>query len=84
MKQFLKQFANATLIGILLYIVFLAIFYFNGRTLVFDGYFWRDLLEHMIYSWLIYLANALLIAVLGLIGLVSVTLGRRVHYLGER
>jgi sensor histidine kinase YesM len=64
MKQFLKQFANATLIGILLYIVFLAIFYFNGRTLVFDGYFWRDLLEHMIYSWLIYLANALLIAYL--------------------
>jgi sensor histidine kinase YesM len=64
MKQFLKQFANATLIGILLYIVFLAIFYFNGRTLEFNGYFWRDLLEHMIYSWLIYLANALLIAYL--------------------
>lgn len=64
MKKFLKQFANATLIGILLYIVFLAIFYFNGRTLEFNGYFWRDLLEHMIYSWLIYLANALLIAYL--------------------
>lgn len=64
MKQFLKQFANATLIGILLYIVFLAIFYINGRTLEFNGYFWRDLLEHMIYSWLIYLANALLIAYL--------------------
>ena len=64
MKQFLKQFANATLIGILLYIVFLAIFYFNGRTLEFNSYFWRDLLEHMIYSWLIYLANALLIAYL--------------------
>lgn len=30
------------------------------------------------------LANALLIFVLGLIGLVSLTLGRRVHYLGER
>lgn len=30
------------------------------------------------------LANTLLVFVLGLIGLVSVTLGRRVHYLGER
>ncbi|WP_319531818.1 sugar ABC transporter permease [uncultured Cohaesibacter sp.] len=30
------------------------------------------------------LANALLVFVLGLIGLVSITLGRRVHYLGER
>jgi multiple sugar transport system permease protein/sn-glycerol 3-phosphate transport system permease protein len=30
------------------------------------------------------LANALLVFVLGLIGLVAVTLGRKVHYLGER
>ena len=30
------------------------------------------------------LANTLLVFVLGLIGLVAVTLGRRVHYLGER
>jgi multiple sugar transport system permease protein/sn-glycerol 3-phosphate transport system permease protein len=30
------------------------------------------------------LANALLIFVMGLIGLVAVTLGRKVHYLGER
>jgi hypothetical protein len=64
MKHFIKHFANATLIGILLYVVFLAIYFFNGRTIEVNGAFWKEILEHMIFSWLIYLANAVLIAYL--------------------
>ncbi len=64
MKKFLKHFANATLIGIMLYIIFLAIFYFNGQTIEVNRGFWRYFLEHMIFSWLIYLANALFITYL--------------------
>ena len=64
MKKLLKHFVNATLIGILLYIIFLAIFYFNGRSIEVNSDFWQYFLEHMIFSWLIYLANALFITYL--------------------
>lgn len=60
MKSFLKQFFNATLIGVLLYIIFLAISFFNGNAIRVDSDFWRDFLQHMIFSWIIYMANALL------------------------
>ena len=61
MKRLLKEFANATLIGVVLYIVFLAIFLFSGGEIRLTDGFWMDFLEHMIFSWTIYLANALLI-----------------------
>ena len=61
MKRFLKEFANATLIGVILYIVFLAIYFFSGGKIRVTDRFWQDFLEHMIFSWTIYLANALLI-----------------------
>ncbi|MFZ9003004.1 MAG: 2TM domain-containing protein [Robiginitalea sp.] len=61
MKSFLKQFINATLIGVLLYIVFLAISFFSGNKIQFGLAFWRDFLQHMIFAWIIYMANALLI-----------------------
>ena len=61
MKIFLREFTRATGIGILLYIIFLGIFWFYGRKVTLDGAFWKDFLEHMIFSWIIYLANALLI-----------------------
>ena len=62
MKRFLKEFANATLVGVLLYLVFLAISFFSGGTIQVTEGFWQDFLEHMIFSWIIYLANALFIS----------------------
>lgn len=61
MKLFFREFIRATGIGIALYLVFLAIFWFYGRQITIDTGFWKDFLEHMIFSWTIYLANALLI-----------------------
>lgn len=64
MKSVLRHFSSATLIGLLLFIIFQVIYYFNGRSLVFNETFWIGLLDHMIFSWLIYMANALLISFL--------------------
>ncbi len=61
MRPLLKQFVNATLVGVLLFLIFLAISFFNGNDIRVDAGFWRDFKEHMVYSWLIYMANALLI-----------------------
>lgn len=61
MKVFLREFGRATAIGVLLYIVFLGIYWFYGRRVTLDGAFWKDFAEHMVFSWIIYLANALLI-----------------------
>ncbi len=60
MKTYLKQFLNATLVGVLLYSIFLAISFFNGNPIRIDRDFWGDFLQHMIFSWIIYMANALL------------------------
>ncbi|MEJ2584759.1 MAG: 2TM domain-containing protein [Robiginitalea sp.] len=60
MKGFLKQFIIATLLGVLLYIIFLAISFFNGNAIEIDRAFWWDFLQHMIFAWIIYMANALL------------------------
>ena len=64
MKSIFRHFINATLIGIGLFIFFQAIYFFNGRSIDINSLFWWDFLEHMIFSWLIYLANALLISAL--------------------
>jgi hypothetical protein len=64
MKSVFRHFANATLIGLLLFIVFQAINFFNGGSMQVNAAFWRHFRDHMIFSWLIYLANALLISYL--------------------
>ncbi len=64
MKSVFRHFANATLIGLLLFIVFQAIYFFNGGSFQVNASFWRYFRDHMIFSWLIYLANALLISYL--------------------
>jgi len=64
MKLILRHFSSATLIGVVLFIIFQVIYFFNGRSLVINEAFWGGLLEHMIFSWLIYMANGLLIAYL--------------------
>ena len=64
MKSVLRHFSSATLIGLVLFIIFQVIYFFNGRSLVIDEVFWGGLLDHMIFSWLIYMANALLISYL--------------------
>ncbi len=64
MKSIFRHFINATLIGVLLFIVFQAIYFFNGQSLVINRTFWSNLLDHMIFSWLIYLANYILISYL--------------------
>jgi FlaA1/EpsC-like NDP-sugar epimerase len=64
MKSVLRHFSSATLIGVVLFIIFQVIYFFNGRNLVIDETFWSGLLDHMIFSWLIYMANALLISYL--------------------
>lgn len=61
MRRLLKQIVNATLVGVLLFLIFLSISFFNGNDIQVDAGFWRDFKEHMVYSWLIYMANALLI-----------------------
>lgn len=64
MKRFLIQFSLASLVGVVLYILFQGIYFFNGNNIRIDTAFWQKFLEHMIFSWVIYLANALLISYL--------------------
>lgn len=64
MKSLLRHFSSATLIGVVLFIVFQVIYFFNGRSPEVNESFWIGLLDHMIFSWLIYMANALLISYL--------------------
>ncbi|SFR31276.1 Histidine kinase [Robiginitalea myxolifaciens] len=62
LKSFLSQFGRATLIGILLFLMFQAVYYFTGVEISLDSGFWRDFLFHMIFSWIIYMSNAVFIA----------------------
>ena len=50
MKSVLRHFSSATLIGVVLFIIFQVIYFFNGRSLVINEAFWIGLLEHMIFS----------------------------------
>ena len=58
MKLFFKELGRATLVGLAIYAVFLGIFFFTGREIVLDRALGRDFLEHMFFSWVIYMANA--------------------------
>ena len=62
LKTFLREFGRATAIGVLLFVVFQAIYYFSDNEIVVNVDLWKSFLFHMIYSWIIYLANALFIA----------------------
>ncbi|MCO5725359.1 2TM domain-containing protein [Robiginitalea marina] len=62
MKKLLKHFGNATLVGLALYVVFWVIHLLRGGSLRWDADSGQELLEHMIFSWILYLANALLIS----------------------
>ena len=58
MRLFLRELGRATAVGLAIYIVFLAIYFFMGREIVVSRELGRDFLEHMLFSWVIYMANA--------------------------
>lgn len=58
MKRFFTELGRATLVGLAIYVVFLGIYFFMGREITLGRELGRDFLEHMLYSWVIYLANA--------------------------
>ncbi len=58
MKLFFRELGRATLVGLAIYVVFLAIYFFMGREIVLDRALGSDFLEHMLFSWVIYMANA--------------------------
>ena len=58
MKLFFRELGRATAVGLAIYVVFLAIYFFMGREIVVNRELGRDFLEHMLFSWVIYMANA--------------------------
>ena len=58
MRLFFRELGRATAVGLAIYIVFLAIYFFMGRPIVVNRELGRDFLEHMLFSWVIYMANA--------------------------
>ncbi|WP_445382537.1 2TM domain-containing protein [Robiginitalea sp. IMCC43444] len=57
MKTVIKEFGRATLIGILLFLLFTGIRFFNGYQITFDTELWKDFSRHMVFGWIIYMAN---------------------------
>lgn len=58
MRLFFRELGRATVVGLVIYVVFLAIYFFMGRDIVVNRELGRDFLEHMLFSWVIYMANA--------------------------
>ena len=57
MKTVIKEFGRATLIGVLLFLLFSGIRYFNGYQIELDAELWKDFIRHMVFNWIIYMAN---------------------------
>ncbi|MDG1573410.1 2TM domain-containing protein [Robiginitalea sp. M366] len=57
MKTLWRELGRATLVGIALYAVFLLIYFWNGTQIRFNLEMGSDFAEHMIFSWVIYMAN---------------------------
>jgi len=58
MRLFFRELGRATAVGLAIYVVFLAIYFFMGRNIVVNRELGWDFLEHMLFSWVIYMANA--------------------------
>lgn len=58
MKNFVQQLFRALAVGIAIYVVFLAIYLFLGRPISLNRELGIDFLEHLLFSGLLYLANA--------------------------
>lgn len=57
MKRIFTELGRATIVGIAIYVVFLLIYFWNGRPIRFNMDLASDFLEHMIFSWIIYMSN---------------------------
>ena len=57
MKTVIKEFVRATLIGVILFLLFTGIRFFNGYQIAFDAELWKDFSRHMVFNWIIYMAN---------------------------